>query len=82
LLARNVYFYFALNHLWQNHTKHGKYNKIIKHTNMASVALRQIIGGGALIIKNRLRDPEIGGGGALSGPTTATWPNGFLPSVF
>jgi len=41
--------------------------KIIKHTKMASAARRQIIGGGAPIIKSRWRRPQVDGGAAGAG---------------
>jgi len=47
LLARDVYFYFALRYLWGNHVKHEKCNKTIKQTIVASVARRPTGGGGA-----------------------------------
>jgi len=41
--------------------------KIIKCTNMVSEARRQIIGGGAPIIKIRRQRPQIDGGGGAAG---------------
>jgi len=39
-----------------------KFKNNNKHTNMASAACRQIIGGGAPITKCRRRSPQIDGG--------------------
>ena len=41
--------------------------KVIKQTNMTSAARLQIVGGGAPIIKNRRRRPQIDGGAAQRG---------------